>query len=471
MKLYSYVRENLGLRSIEIEISLSPGLPKIQFLGMPDTLIKESVYRIQSALKHQGFKLPKAKQILVQLRPQHLKKTSLGLDLAVAAGILWETGQVLAPDEKEIALYGELSLKGEVSVPEDFSDIFESDFQRFYTGFLQNPPFALHSIKELKNLNEAIEIHAQKTQSVLIRPEIPFIKVSKIQNELLKLIAIGEHSTLLAGPPGMGKSTLAQVATSLLRDPPLEEFKKSQQISRYFGINLNWRPIVMPHHSATSLAMIGGGVRPQPGEITRAHGGVLILDEFLEFDPHVQEALREPLESGRIVISRMGNVTTYPARFLLIATTNLCQCGELVLVKNFECPKRPSTCLNYLKKLSGPILDRFSIVDFCNYWVDPKTIFISEICEDVKTTLAYIVKSRGQYHANQYVEFSKLEQTIDPFSKKNLIPEVGGSIRRYQSLIRVARTFADMDFSDLIKGNHLEKARVLTIENPSILKK
>ncbi len=476
MKLYSYIRENIGLRTVEIEISLNPGLPKIQFLGMPDSLIKESVYRIQSALKHQGYKLPKAKQILVQLKPQNLKKTSQGLDLAVAAGILWETGQESKPEVESIGLYGELSLKGEVSVPDDFDDIVETPtFKRFYTGKLEQNSFDLFSIKELKNLKDPTIINGQHTKKPFERPFTPQIKISTAQAEIAKLIAVGEHPVLFAGPPGTGKSTLAYLISTLIRDPELGELKKSQQVWRHFGIDLNWRPIVMPHHSATALAMIGGGVSPQPGEITRAHGGVLLLDELLEFDSRVQEALREPLETGKITISRTGSVMIFPARFLFLATTNLCICGHLIPERKFECQGRPSTCLNYLRKLSGPLLDRFTVLSFSHSWGNPTrkdqaSVSTLNLHSQVQKTLEFILKTRNQTLPNHIVDFVELEKTIEPFAKKNLMPTIGESIRRYQSLVRLARTFADLEESPLIKGEHIERARIFAIENFSKLK-
>lgn len=464
MKLTSYIRDGLGLRPVEIEISLTPGIPKIQFLGLPDPLIRESVVRIQSALKHQGYRLPKSKQILVNLRPNYLKKSSRGLDLAVAAGILWETNQEVAPEVESVALYGELSLKGDVLVPDDFTDIIELPRSRtFYTGRLTECDFEVMSLGELKDLKSPNFIRPVDLGIRANRPELPNIKVTLEQAELIKIAAHGEHHTLFAGPPGTGKTTLAFVIANLLGEPNSNEFKKSQQISRHFGIPTNWRPVVAPHHTSTNLAMIGGGGQPKPGEITRAHGGVLVMDEFLEFEPKVIEALREPLEAGKITISRTGSVMVFPARFILLATTNLCPCGHLIPAAEFDCKGRPKFCLNSIQKMSGPMLDRFSILAFSHPWASSKTVPVGSILKDLES-----VRDFSQFHypdnVNQHLPVDEIEKTLDTFAKKFLVANEA-SHRRYNALIRVARTVADIDLSEIIKAEHLEKARVYTSEN------
>lgn len=464
MKIQSYIRDSLGLRPVEIEISLTPGIPKIQFLGLPDATIKESVLRIQSAIKHCGFELPKSKQILVNLKPNYLKKSSRGIDLAVAAGILWEIGQAPKPEAENVALYGELSLKGEVFVPDDFNDLEDPKAQKFYTGKLQlSQGFDVFSLSTLQDISLPTFLEKSEDFISIKRPSISNFKVTQKQAELMEIIAVGEHPSILAGPPGSGKTTIAMIASLLLKDPLPHELKSYQKVSRYFGIPIDWRPVVAPHHTSTALAMIGGGAIPRPGEITRAHGGTLIMDEFLEFDSHVQEALREPMESGKITISRAGNVSIFPAKFLLLATTNLCPCGHLVPEKNFECKGRVRFCHSRLQKLSGPMMDRFSILAFSNEWGTQGEIPAKDILPRILKAIEFR-EMRGQKVANHYVEISEIEKDVSEFDKEFLLPSLGNSHRRYQALLRVARTLADIEFSEKITSVHIKKALSLTQE-------
>ncbi len=458
MKIQSYIRDSLGLRPVEVEISLTPGLPRIQFLGLPDATIKESVLRIQSAIKDSGFELPKSKQILVNLKPNYLKKSSRGIDLAVAAGILWEIGQAPKPEAKSVALYGELSLKGEVFVPDDFEDLESPVAEKFYTGKIQSSQgFDIFSLSTLQDI--ALPAFYPKSDDYIAikRPKISDFKITNKQAELIEIIGTGEHPAILAGPPGSGKTTIAMIASLLLKDPQPHELRTYQKISRYFGIPIDWRPVVAPHHTSTALAMIGGGTTPRPGEITRAHGGTLIMDEFLEFDSHVQEALREPMESGKVTISRTGNVSIFPAQFLLLATTNLCPCGHLVPEKNFECKGRIRFCHSRIQKLSGPMMDRFSILSLSHEWGTGGDISATSLLTKITKAIEFR-EARGQKVANHYAEISEIEKDLSDFDKDILLPSLGNSHRRYQALLRVARTIADLESTHKISSAHIKKA-------------
>lgn len=466
MKIQSYIRDSMGLRPVEVEVSLTPGLPRIQFLGLPDATIKESVLRIQSALKHCGFELPKSKQIIVQLKPNYLKKSSRGIDLAVAAGILWEAGQAERPDVSSVALYGELTLKGDVLVPDDFNDldISHSENAKFYTGKIESSKgFDIYSVSSLKDISLPT-FWARNEDSVMIkRPQLSGFKITKEQAEVISIVAAGEHPAIFAGPPGSGKTTAAMMASTLLEDPKPKELLGYQKISRYFGIPIDWRPVVSPHHTSTALAMIGGGPTPRPGEITRAHGGTLIMDEFLEFESHVQEALREPMESGKITISRTGNVSIFPAKFLLIATTNLCPCGYLVPEKNFECKGRVRFCHSRLQKLSGPMMDRFSILSLSHEWKTPGDESPKDLLAKIQKAISFRL-IRNQKNPNHYLDISEIEKDLEDFDKEFLLPTLGNSHRRYQALLRVSRTIADLEESSKITSKHIKKALGFTHE-------
>ncbi len=471
MILKSYCRYSHEIQPVEVEISFVPGLPQIQFLGLPDAIIKESEMRIRSALRHQGFNLPSGQRVLVHLRPNHERKSSRGLDLAVAAGILWHTGQVLPQQALNSTpeLYGELSLTGEVHVPDDLEDLVSKPNFPLYTGIPDRPyEFDLLGLRTLQDLASPQPIKASPTPSSFSPPEIRQIHFTKEVARLLAVVALGEHPLLIAGPAGTGKSTVAQSIHPLLNDPDPRTFQKARQIARSFGDSLKWRPLVAPHHSTTSLGMIGGGQPIVPGEITRAHGGLLLLDEFLEFSPQVQEALREPVEAGRITIRRAGHLENLPAEVILVATTNLCPCGDYVPTQTHRCRCQLNRRRRYLERLSGPILDRFHIVALSHTWQNPtqatqKLTSLSEIKSHVDSIRQRLRMEGLANTPHTHTDLACLEKQLDSFTLKNLIPNCNQSRRRYIALLKVAHTLALLDHESTIQLSHLEEASQLTI--------
>lgn len=461
------MRDGFELVPIEVELSLSPGLPQITFLGLPDAVIRESVGRIKSALRHQGFELPGARQVLVQLRPMHLRKSSRGLDLAVASALLWEMGQLPKPvGETPPRVYGELTLKGEILRPDDLEDL-PTEFGS--AGVLTGPGgplgFPVLAVQQLRDLQSPIWVEPRGDEDSLVRPSLPDLRLNAASAEAAAVIAAGEHSALLAGPPGTGKSTVADLIHGLLPPPAAGAFALAKRIHRARGEPLRWRPLVKPHHSVTSLAMTGGSVPPQPGEITRAHSGLMILDEFLEFDPAVQESLREPLETGGIRLARAGQVRQYPARFLLVATTNLCPCGRYLPGRDELCRCTRARKANYLARLRGPFVDRFHALLFTPRWGDSFDVDVSEIRQRVDAAVEYRVRTRGQLHPNTTLGEDEVRKGLTAFQQKHLLPMGGLSRRRSLALLRVARTFADLDASDEIRNEHLEKATEITFRS------
>ncbi len=466
MKVISFMRQGFELVPVEVEVSLSPGLPQIAVMGLPDTIIRESTARIRSALRQQGFELPAAKQILVHLRPTHLKKSSRGLDLAIAAALLWETGQIPNPnsDQKIPAVYGELSLKGEVIRPDDLEDLPpEFGNNGVLTGEGGALGFPTLCLRDLRGMESPRCVDGVREALQLTPPALPEIRIAEDAAGIIAASVVGHHHLLLAGPPGSGKTTAAELVHALLDVPDEKTFSQSRRIHRSYGETLAWRPLVQPHHSVTPIAMIGGGLPPHPGEITRAHGGLLIMDEFLEFQPQVQEALREPLEDGEIRLARGGFHCRFPADFLLVGTSNLCPCGRYLPGRNTFCRCSRNQRQSYFSRLRGPFVDRFPLLAFTVDWGKDLNVPTAAIHENIQKALRFQREQRQQTIRNSQLTDENILADLTRFQRQNLLPGMTRSRRRYLALLRVARTFADLDGSKAIENRHLEKSREVTV--------
>jgi magnesium chelatase family protein len=475
MKLKSLVRENNSLVPVEIEITLLPGLPTIQFLGLPDQIIKESIHRIKSAIRQQGFEFPRAQQVFVNIRPNHLKKSSRGLELAVAAAILWETAEVPPPPLPEkFYIYGELGLSGEVFEPEDLASDFDGgDDCHVLTGSLSSHccPFPRRVVHELKNLAQPV-FHPPEMRALKVeRPQegLDFYYTEE-QAKVLSVVALGGHSLLLAGPSGSGKTTMAKALPALMSEPRPEEILEIKKINKdlHEGDSL-WRPVIHPHHSSTPLALIGGGIPPKPGELSRAHRGLLILDELLEFDPKVQETLREPMEEGALRLSRGSRAVKYPAMAQVVATTNLCPCGDFTPGNKPPCRFSKHRCQSYSQRLSGPVIDRFEILYFSQLQRrragDPVSLGLirgSEILAQLTETRAWLKEIGRNHIPNSRRPLAELEAEWESFFFEHMMNRDLGSHRRYQATLRVARSFADLERVEIVQGRHFDQALNIT---------
>ncbi len=464
MKVQSLIQDRNALVPVEVELTLWPGLPGIQFLGLPDQHLKESAMRIKSAIKAAGFQFPVAQQILVNLRPSHLKKTSRGLELAVAAAYLWESGQIKAPIlGRDLFLYGELTLSGEVLEPEDLAQSFQDPGRVLMTGQIQSERptrFRRQIVPSLRDLLTPIEMAASNQQDVPIRPLEAFERnYSEDQARLIAILAVGEHSALMAGAAGSGKSTLAQALPSFLRAPSEKQFYELKKVHSEFGEELTWRPVVKPHHSTPTMAMIGGGSVPFAGEISRAHGGVLILDELLEFSSQVQESLREPFEEGKMRVFRNGRLKEYPARAQILATTNLCPCGNWTPLENesMNCGLGRARCRSYGRRLSGPLVDRFEILHF--------TRGIGELKVSGKSLYKKIKKAQDfcQTFPNSRKPAVEILKGLSPGLLQAFEFEQQTSQRRKMAALRVARTLADLNLKEQIDADHIREAKEMCV--------
>ena len=259
----------------------------------------------------------------------------------------------------------------------------------------------------LKELFSAKEYPAKNWKEQLQAPEIPDISFSKPASDILKICSAGEHPLLLCGSAGSGKSTLAEHIYYLLSEPRQRAFEQSEQI---LNLSQKWRAFITPHHTTSPLSMIGGGSPLFLGEISKAHGGLLLLDEYLEFHPKVQEALREPLEKGEIRLVRRGQCMVFPSQFLLVATSNLCPCGDYEPNKAIQCAYSLRRCQSHLDRLSGPMMDRFDLLVFSKDWKGDKTAALKSLKPEVEKAQEFRLKNRKQEYPNSHLELKELEK-------------------------------------------------------------
>lgn len=450
MKLLSLSREQDRLSPVEVEVFLLPGLPTIHILGRPDDGVRECLHRVRSALRAQGFEWPKARQVLVNIRPVDRRKTSRGLELAIAAGLLWETGQRTPPATTtgRLFVYGELTLAGEVLEPEDLArDFFPEDGDVVLTGAGQDArEFPRERVINLADLDRPVFVPVAAPRYQISRPtEGLHRSFTATEARLLAITALGGFHLLLAGASGAGKSTLARSLRSFLVSPSAADLKQGR-------VHEGWRPWVAPHHSATALTMIGGGVPPRPGEISQADGGILFLDELLEFSTAVQEALREPVESGSIRVSRGFRSTTFPARIQLVATTNLCPCGRWSPGARISCGHSWRRCRSTLERISGPFFDRFDLLAFAEGKRAERQVPGVDVLEQVE-------RARSYRASKPILDTRELWASIpEPWRSDFLGREVETSERRRLSTLRVARAIADLEQKDAVAGPHFEEA-------------
>lgn len=482
MKFNSLVHDGYDLVPVEVEVRLLPGLPQIQIIGLPDQRIKESAQKIKCALKSQGFEFPKARQIFVNLRGLDGKKKSNGLDLAIVCGIIWETRQAKAPEfNSNFYVYGEISLDGQVMCPDDLFLLNAShEKTKVLTGEVQNQDFAndlmfdLECIGDLKDLRESsqkqiLSSNLNSLEKRFVRPDLAKnILFTEKEMRLISVIALGGHSVILAGQAGVGKSTLARNVVFVKPEPTRQELSEAMRLAQREKRELNWYPFISPHHSVTPIAMLGGGASVSVGELSRAHQGVLLLDELLEFNPQVLESLREPMESGALRIARGTQVRELPTKVQVIATTNLCPCGDLIPQTNENsCHISMRRCRGYLQKLSGPVLDRFDLLVYLGRNSDAKKFTLTDVVASVEAGRAFFRESRERafLSADAFADVQvKAPPSFEYFDFSQMSP------RRKIATERVAATMAALDGCIDIEHRHLLEASRWTLESFSALK-
>lgn len=451
MKLITLIENHKILEKAEIEIQMIPGIPQIHFLGLPDQAIKESFLRIKSALKVCGFKFPMTNQIIVNIKPNYLKKSSKGLELAVALGILHMTGQkILSESILESIIYGELSLNGDVTEP---SDLFQ-----FKNKFIDESILSGISIKSATNLNFRIsnlnqDIEIQNNQDKIIfadRPQLGLkLNYTTDEAEILFLFSVEKIHLLLSGPAGSGKSTMATHSICFTKD-----IKKTE-----------WPLLLAPHNSVTSAAFLGGGSQLYQGEIEKVQNGILFLDEFLEFNSDIIEALRGPMTGQKLRLSRAGNVREFDCDFQVIASTNLCPCGKWTPeIKLRNCRFSNRKCRADLEKLSGPILDRFGIYFYYNQKNQTRDVCGEHILKRIHN-YEYLKSNIILTSSNSHGLFT--DESADQLIHQ-IYPDIAA--RRKTALKKIALVYAieressTIELKDLIKAEKWTYSSFLELE-------
>lgn len=464
---------------IRVELRLVPGLPGIRFLGLPDQSLRESETRIRSALRASGYQFPKGRMLLVDVLPRDGKKHGRGLDLPVAVGFLLLTGQLELRDWEKKIFYGDVSLAGQISAPFDWLRACLFSDRSMITGQMASlggpGESALNRLQEIaegrvetvRTLHdfrleeialkrpasgqaESVDVPSEQRHFLALNSHLNFTPFSA---KIAAIAAAGGHPVLLAGPQGSGKSTLARVI-HYLRPRVLETELRELELWSGKGE----RPLLEPHHSASLIAMVGGGNPVRPGIVTKAHLGSLLMDEVLLFKPEVQESLREPLETGKVCLARGTENRTLPAEFLLLGTTNLCQCGRWTPDQPDSCSCSSRVRSLYEGKLRGPFVDRFQMLVFTSSW-NPSLgdIQLEEVLSQVE---------RADGFQRKYGRSGNRRWQPSNAELRNLkwVPKTG-SERRRLSVLRVARTIADLDLREELNQEDLRFAVAIALDS------
>ncbi|HEX7634756.1 MAG TPA: YifB family Mg chelatase-like AAA ATPase [Noviherbaspirillum sp.] len=479
---------------VTVEVHLANGLPSFTIVGLPETEVKESKDRVRAALQNARFEFP-ARRITVNLAPADLPKESGRFDLPIALGILAASGQMPADELNKYEFAGELSLSGELrpirgALAMTFAMHRASDACGSQRAFIlpranadeaalvcNAAIYPADSLLQVCAHFAAVEgdarlaRHCAQTHTARpVYPDFSEVKGQAQAKRALEVAAAGGHSVLMVGPPGTGKSMLATRFPGIL--PPMtdEEALESasvQSLSGGFSI-ARWkaRPYRAPHHTASGVALVGGGGTPRPGEISLAHRGVLFLDELPEFDRRVLEVLREPLESGHITISRAARQSDFPARFQLVAAMNPCPCGYLGHSAN-KCRCTPDVIARYQDKISGPLLDRIDMQ--IQVGALPHDELLKQADGEPSSAIAARVERafdrqlKRQGKGNHALSTAEIDMHCqpDPTAEQLLrtaMTKLNWSARAYHRVLKVARTIADLAGSDAIAQGHVAEA-------------
>ena len=496
-KVYSAAIQGIAMEIVAVETDVSDGLPSFEMVGLLNSEVKEARERVRSAIKNTGYLLP-PKRITVNLSPADIRKEGSSFDLPIAVSILTSLGLVNKKNggDDKILIAGELSLSGEILPMNGVLPMVlaarEKGIRKFIVPKINAKEGAVVDDVEIYGMSSLRDVISFMNGSEYEKEpyvdfytmydngeekdgELDFSDISGQESvkRAAKIAVAGMHHMLLIGTPGSGKSMIAKRIPGILPKPDMEECMEITKIHSIAGelkgtsIKLK-RPFRAPHHSVTDKALIGGGTNPKPGEITLAHRGVLFLDELAEFRRETIDSLRQPLETGEVIINRLNGTYVFPAAIMLVAATNPCKCGYYPDRNRCSCSE--VQVKNYLGKISGPILDRIDIsVITPTVMVDDLSKKTGETSEEIRVAIEKVRKIQEdrffeeKFRFNSEIPPAKLDVYCKMTDKaKNVMNRAykayGLSVRSYHKLIRVARTIADLDDAYYIEEKHIAEA-------------
>ena len=488
--------EGIDTRPVDVQVQISPGNVAFTIVGLADKAVAESRERVRSALIASGLALP-AKRITVNLAPADLPKEGSHYDLPIALGVMSAIGAIPADALAGFTVLGELALDGSITA---VAGVLPAAIAANARGQGLICPAACgaeaawasrdidilapRSLIQLANHFKGTQVMARPEPAVAAMagglPDLKDIKGQESAKRALEIAAAGGHNLLMNGPPGAGKSMLAQRLPSLL--PPLAprellEVSMIQSVSGHLagGALSNRRPFRAPHHSASMAALVGGGLNARPGEVSLAHHGVLFLDELPEFQPQVLDSLRQPMETGEVLIARANHRITYPSRFQLVAAMNPCRCGQAT-EPGFACRRQPNDrCkAQYQARISGPLVDRIDLI------IEVPAVSAADLIlpppAEGSAEVAARVSAARSLQAKRYAALGLIEITTNAACPPNLLEEVAQpdndglalireaadamrlSARGFHRVLKVARTLADLDGEEKVLRLHLAEA-------------